>query len=75
MPLTASGEGFFRETYKMPLLSGKKNIGKNIENEQKIGKPHDQSVAIALNVARKSGAKIPKAPSVSNASKRNNEYR
>ncbi len=58
----------------MPLLPGKKNIGKNIETEQK-SKPHDQAVAIALNMARKSGAKIPKAPSVSNAAKRHNEYR
>lgn len=44
----------------MPLLKGKKNIGKNIEIEQNEGKPHKQAVAIALNVARKSGAKIPK---------------
>lgn len=44
----------------MPLLKGKKNIGKNIKTEQGSGKSHAQSVAIALNVARKSGAKIPK---------------
>jgi len=44
----------------MPLLPGKKNIGKNIENEQGEGKPHKQAVAIALNVARKSGAHIKK---------------
>ena len=44
----------------MPLLSGKKNIGKNIETEQAHGKSHKQSVAIALNVARKGGANIPK---------------
>jgi len=44
----------------MPLLKGKKNIGKNIETEQNAGKPHRQAVAIALNIARKSGAKIPK---------------
>jgi 8-oxo-dGTP pyrophosphatase MutT (NUDIX family) len=37
----------------MPLLAGKKNIGRNIETEQSVGKPHDQAVAIALNVARK----------------------
>lgn len=47
----------------MPLLPGKKNIGTNIKTEQNAGKPHDQSVAIALNVARKSGAKIPKRKS------------
>lgn len=46
----------------MALLPGKKNIGKNIETE---GKAHpqmkrDQKVAIALNTARESGAKIPK---------------
>ena len=44
----------------MPLKGGKKNIGKNIEIEQEQGKPHKQAVAIALNVARKSGVKIPK---------------
>ena len=43
----------------MPLLKGKKNIGKNIKEEEK-SHPHKQAVAIALNVARKSGAKIPK---------------
>ena len=43
----------------MPLLKGKKNIGRNIKEEEKTH-PHKQSVAIALNVARKSGAKIPK---------------
>lgn len=44
----------------MPLLKGKKNIGKNIEMEESSGKKHKQAVAIALNVARKSGAKIPR---------------
>ena len=44
----------------MPLLKGKKNIGHNIKEEEKSGKSHKQSVAIALNVARKSGAKIPR---------------
>jgi len=44
----------------MPLLKGKKNIGHNIKVEEKAGKPKKQSIAIALNVARKSGAKIPK---------------
>lgn len=44
----------------MPLLKGKKNIGHNIKTEEEHGKPHKQAVAIALNVARKSGAKIPK---------------
>lgn len=43
----------------MPLMKGKKNIGKNIEIEEKT-KPHKQAVAIALDVARKGGAKIKK---------------
>lgn len=43
----------------MPLKPGKKNIGKNIKEEEK-NHPHKQAVAIALNTARKSGAKIPK---------------
>ena len=43
----------------MPLLKGKKNIGKNIKMEQKTH-PHKQAVAIALNVARKSGPRPPK---------------
>jgi len=37
----------------MPLLAGKRNIGHNIETEQHAGKPHDQAVAIALDVARR----------------------
>lgn len=44
----------------MPLLKGKKNIRKNIETEKAHGKPHAQAVAIALDVARRSGANIPK---------------
>jgi hypothetical protein len=44
----------------MPLLPGKKNIGHNIKEEEKAGKPVKQAQAIALNVARKSGAKIGK---------------
>jgi hypothetical protein len=46
----------------MPLVKGKskKSIGKNISIEEKSGKPKKQAIAIALNVARKSGAKIPK---------------
>lgn len=44
----------------MPLKKGKKNIGKNIEIEEEHGKPHKQAVAIALNVAREGGEKIPK---------------
>jgi hypothetical protein len=46
----------------MPLSKGKskKTIGKNIETEMHEGKPKKQAVAIALNTARKSGAKIRK---------------
>jgi hypothetical protein len=35
----------------MPLLKGKKNIGKNIKTEESHGKPHKQAVAIALRTA------------------------
>lgn len=35
----------------MPLLKGKKNIGKNIKTEEAAGKPYNQALAIALNVA------------------------
>lgn len=44
----------------MPLLKGKKNIGHNIKEEEKAGKKPKQAIAIALNVARKSGSKISK---------------
>lgn len=46
----------------MPLVKSgsKKAIGKNIEAEEKAGKPKKQAVAIALNVARKAGKKIPR---------------
>lgn len=46
----------------MPLSKGKSkaSISKNIKTEMEHGKPQKQAVAIALNVARKAGAKIPK---------------
>ncbi len=44
----------------MPLKKGssKKIIGSNIKTEIEHGKPQKQAVAIALNTARKAGAKI-----------------
>lgn len=47
----------------MPLKKGKSKsaISSNIRTEIKAGKPKKQSVAIALNIARKSGARIPTA--------------
>lgn len=46
----------------MPLKRGtsKDTVSHNIKTEVKHGKPKKQAVAIALNQARKSGAKIPK---------------
>jgi len=46
----------------MPLVKSKskKAIGENIKTEENAGKPKKQAVAIALNVARKAGAHIPK---------------
>lgn len=37
----------------MPLFPGKKNIARNIKKEMKAGKPHLQSIAIAMDVARR----------------------
>ncbi len=46
----------------MPLKKGKSRevISENIRTEIRAGKSQAQAVAIALNVARKSGAKIRK---------------
>lgn len=46
----------------MPLAKGKsrETISKNIRTEMHAGKKQDQAVAIALNQARKSGARIPR---------------
>lgn len=46
----------------MPLKKGKskETISQNIRTEMDAGKKQSQAVAIALNTARKSGAKIPR---------------
>jgi hypothetical protein len=46
----------------MPLKRGKsrETVSENVKTEMKHGKPQKQAVAISLNQARKSGAKIPK---------------
>lgn len=40
----------------MPLLPGKKNVGKNISELEGAGHPHKQAIAIALDVARRARA-------------------
>ncbi len=46
----------------MPLIrsGSKESVGENIKTEEAAGKPKKQAIAIALSVARKAGAKIPK---------------
>lgn len=46
----------------MPLIKSgsKKAISQNIKTEIAANKPRKQAIAIALDVARRSGAKIPK---------------
>jgi hypothetical protein len=45
----------------MPLIKSgsKKAIGENIKREEEAGKPKKQAIAIALDVSRKHGGKIP----------------
>jgi hypothetical protein len=45
----------------MPLIRGKsrKAVGQNIKSEMDAGKPQKQSIAIALDMARRAGAKMP----------------
>jgi hypothetical protein len=47
---------------KMPLVksASKKAVSKNIKTEMNAGRPQRQAVAIALSMARKAGAKLPK---------------
>lgn len=54
----------------MPLKKGtsRKVVSANIRTEIAAGKPRDQAVAIALETARRSGARIPK-PGAKAASK------
>ena len=40
--------------------SSRATVSQNIKTEMAAGKPQKQAVAIALNKARESGAKIPK---------------
>jgi hypothetical protein len=40
--------------------TSRKTIANNIKKEERAGKPPKQAEAIALNEARKSGARIPK---------------
>ena len=46
----------------MPLIKSgsRKAVGQNIKTELAAGKPRKQAIAIALDTARRSGAKIPR---------------
>lgn len=52
----------FKKGETMPLIKSgsKKAVSENIKTEMAAGKPQKQSIAIALDVARRAGKKIPK---------------
>ena len=52
-----------RKEREMPLNKGKSRaaVSENISTEMHAGMPQKQAVAVALNTARKAGARIPKA--------------
>lgn len=58
--LACGGVFYYRRRMPLEKGTGKKVIGENIKREEEAGKPQKQAVAIALNEARSSGAKIPK---------------
>lgn len=57
-----NGWGLRDKVNYMPLKEGKskKTISENIRELRQSGRPMRQAVAIAMETARKSGAKIPK---------------
>lgn len=56
----------------MPLMPGNnpQAISRNIKTESQAGKPHKQSVAIALNTAQKNGLRPPPPPNSLNLSRK-----
>jgi hypothetical protein len=59
----------------VPLIGGADNIGRNITELKEHGsrpRPFKQRLAIALSVARKSGADIPKPKGILHRLKREN---
>ena len=66
-----------KEDKDMPLIKSKSKeaIGENIGTLKNEGYKQDQAVAIALNTARESGAKIPKKHAANTSTHRHKEYR
>jgi hypothetical protein len=64
---TAAGKQFSRQPEKiaektsMPLMPGKKNIGKNLKKLDEEGYPRKQALAIALDVSRRKKSKSKRA--------------